>query len=130
MGDESAEEVEKLKTLLDEAKAAIEERERQLAETKTKLDEAEGTFAAERDEQVAAVRLECELDKLRDIEALRKNFDKERQAWSLSESVILFSLQLLDCSGVLLFFLLGLCSRLISAYKKHKDTAFYYYDNA
>ena len=81
MGDESAEEVEKLKTLLDEAKAAIKERERQLAETKTKPDEAEVTFAAERDEQVAAVRLECELDKLRDIEALRKNFDKERQAW-------------------------------------------------
>jgi hypothetical protein len=39
------------------------------------------TLAAERDEQVAAVRMECELNKLRDIEALRKNFDKEREAW-------------------------------------------------
>ena len=39
------------------------------------------TFEGQRDAQVAAVKMECELDKLRDIEALRKNFGKERQLW-------------------------------------------------
>ena len=57
------------------------EKTQQLEEAEKKLDELEVTFAAKRDDQVAAVRMECVLDKLQDIEALRKNFDKERQAW-------------------------------------------------
>ena len=80
MGDEPTEEVDRLKVLLEEAQAAIAEKERQLAEAKETfekhLGEVEVTFAGQHDEQVAAVRMECELDKLRDIEALRKNFDK------------------------------------------------------
>ena len=81
MEDEPTEEVEQLKALFDEAQAAIVEKERQLAEAEKKLGEAEVTFAAKCDEQVTAVRMECELDKLWDIEALCKNFDKERQSF-------------------------------------------------
>ena len=77
MGDEPNEEVERLQALLAEAQATIVEKERQLAEAKEtyekSLGDAEVTFARQRDEQVAAVKMECELDKLRDIEALRKN---------------------------------------------------------
>ena len=83
MGDESTptEEVERLKSLVDEVQAAVTEKTRLVEEAEKKLDELEVTLAASRDEQVAAVRMECKLDKLRDIEALRKNFDKETQAW-------------------------------------------------
>ena len=81
MGDD----VGQLKAPLEEAKAAMAEKDRQLAEAKAAyekgLREAEVTFATQRDEQMAAVKLECELDKLRDIEALRKKFDKEKQLW-------------------------------------------------
>ena len=85
MGDEQNEEVERLKALLGEAQAALKEKERELTKAKEVYEErlgaAEVTFEGQRDVQVAAVKMECELDKLRDIEALRKNFDKERQLW-------------------------------------------------
>lgn len=66
MGDEPNEEVERLQALLDEAQAAVAEKERQLAEAKETYErtrgDAEVTFARQRDEQVAAVKMECELE--------------------------------------------------------------------
>ena len=66
MGDEPNEEVERLQALLDEAQAAVAEKERQLAEAKETYEKARGdaevTFARQRDEQVAAVKMECELE--------------------------------------------------------------------
>ena len=77
--------MERLQALLAEAQVAVAVKKRQLAEAKEtyekSLGDAEVTFVKQRDEQVAAVEMECELDKLWDIEALRKNFDKERQLW-------------------------------------------------
>ena len=61
------------------------EKERQLVNAEEtyakKLEELEVTYSRARDQEVSAVKMECELNKLREIEALRQSFDKERQVW-------------------------------------------------
>ena len=49
-----------------------------------KLEETEVTFERRRSEEVAAVEKECKLRRLREVEALRQGFDRERWVW-LSE---------------------------------------------
>ena len=84
MGSELEAEVTRLKTLLDDAQAAVWEKERQLVELeatcKKRLEEAEVTLARH-SEEVDAVREECELRRLREAEALRQSFDRERHLW-------------------------------------------------
>ena len=66
----------------------MQEKEHELAEAETvcarRLEEAEVTFEKRREDAVAAVKVECELLRLREMEALRQNSDRERQHW-LSE---------------------------------------------
>ena len=81
MEDESLEdEVARLKALLEEAQVAVAEKERQLAEEKKAfekcLEKSEVNLTRQHDEQVAAVKMKCELHKLQDVEALQQNFDK------------------------------------------------------
>lgn len=75
-----------MEEVVDEAQEAIIKKTQRLKEAKKKLEELKVTFVAERDEQVAVVRMKFELDKLWDIEALSKNFDKvwycEREEWT------------------------------------------------
>ena len=46
-----------------------------------KLEETEVTVERRRSEEVVAVETECELRRLREAEALRQGFDRERRVW-------------------------------------------------
>ena len=79
-GESLKDKVVRLKALLKEAQVAVAEKDRQLAGEKKAFEKhLEVTLTRQHDEQVAAVKMECELHKLQDVEALQQNFDKERQ---------------------------------------------------
>ena len=77
--------VARLTAQLKESQAVAVEKERQLSEVqeafKQKFSDAEVTLTARCEERETAVRQECELERLRAIEALRQQIDKERERW-------------------------------------------------
>ena len=93
---ELEDEVTRLRTLLEEARADALEKERQLVELEDtcakrleeaevtfakKVEDAEVTFERRRSEDVAVVEKKFELRRLRKTEVLRLDLDRERRLW-------------------------------------------------
>ena len=85
MTSELEKEIDRLKALLREAQETATEKEKRLSEIEgdysQRFRDAEETAAARYDERERALRQECELEKLRALEALRKQVDTERERW-------------------------------------------------